>query len=231
MAGLPQATDPALAALSTQLPTVNPAGGEEDEEEHLAVRASDLHRRESGAASFRSEYTSATGGNSVYESAAEGSFAGSRATLDTLQPSASERSFNEAQSHINPSSQDLTLQQPATDLPPPIAGGALPAQHGVDASTSSASAQSSAGQTPTGTVTSYPSTIRPTVLPKLSPASSETKARSHDEKRDADSGEVSEKGKLSKKGEEMENEDADEVIVDEMAGLPEDYRKVLQEQM
>lgn len=216
MAGLPKAADPALAALSTQLPTENLAGAEE--EEHLAVdggRAS-LDRRTSGAASFRSEYTSATGGNSVYESAAEGS----RTTLNTLQPSESERSFPEAQSGLgarDPSNQDLTMHALAQEPSTPVVSDS---QHeGTDASTARASAE----PTPTGTLASHPSTIRPTVIPRPSPATSDTK-KSDDEKRDTSSAEKNDEL-------DLENEAADETIVKEMAGLPEDYRKVLQAQM
>jgi hypothetical protein len=230
-------TDPALAALSSQLPTVNPAGSADVEEDETLHHASNLNRRESIPASFRSEYTSATGGNSVYADP-EGSFAGSQATI---QRSVTDDSFADAQEGIaslETSRQDLTFPGPpkaaaSTAQGVSTATSAVPDASNDDHAVESALATPLA--TPSGTFSSNPSTIRPTVLPPApSPTVSAEKGSSLDEKRavpPAPPAAAHKKGKKGKKGgDETPKEDA--VIVDEMDMVKDErWRQVLSDQV
>lgn len=232
-------TDPALAALSSQLPTANPAGTADfEEEEEVLQRGSHLNRRESIPASFRSEYTSATGGNSVYADP-EGSFAGSQATI---QRSVTDDSFADAQegmASLETSQQDLTFPGPpkaavTTAQDVPTTTSAAP---GASSDQTPNSALATPLATPSGTFSSNPSTIRPTVLPPApSPTVSAEKETTNssfvDERRAvAPPLAADKKGKKGKKGGD-ETPKNDAVIVDELDLVKDErWRQVLSDQV
>lgn len=198
---------------------------------HPAGQPTTLARRESLAPSFRSEVPSTTGGNSVYQDAESGaSFASSQATFRKSETLDSE-SFADAQMGLGSnehSSNDLTS---VPGQPPlgPAAASAAPSNAEVPTSNASAPhAQATPRPTPTGTMTSNPSTIRPTVLPTAnpSPSASEKETKSSvDEKRTVPA--------ATKKSKKKDKDDkGEEVIVDELSTVTnERWRKVLQDQM
>lgn len=230
----PSGTDPALAALSSQLPTINPAGSADfDDDEVLQQRGPSLNRRESIPASFRSEYTSATGGNSVYADP-EGSFAGSQATIQRSVTDDSFADANEGLASLQTSQQDLTFPGP----PKAAAATAADRPTATSASPDQASALATPVATPSGTFSSNPSTIRATVLPPApSPTGSGEKAttttsNSLDEKRaSGPARSVEKKGKKGKKGGDETPKD-EEIVVDELDQVKDErWRQVLNDQM